>query len=101
MPRTYNPQHGYIYEDRAGKTFHIRFYVHGSGKRRQRSAKLCDKDSEHLTKDAPAVVALAEAFMVKINAANTESDRKAVHNCPLCGSKCPRTVEGKFVKKAA
>ena len=43
MPRTYNPQHGYIYEDRAGKTFHIRFYVHGSGKRRQRSAKLCDK----------------------------------------------------------
>jgi hypothetical protein len=47
-------QHGYVYEQ--GKAFHIRYYVHENGVRKQRSRKLCVKDDLHPSKDAPAVI---------------------------------------------
>jgi len=90
-------QHGYICEKNS--VFHIRYYVHENGKRRQRSAKLCNKDETHYAKDAPAVVKFAEDFMLKINQANNENDAAPGHKCPLCGNRCPRTIEGKFSKQ--
>ena len=99
--RTYEPQHGYVYEGPNGKSFHIRYYVHEGGKRKQRSAKLCSKDIEHSSKDAPYVIALAEAFILQINQANAVNDAQPSHVCPICKNKCKRTIQGKFTKKAA
>jgi hypothetical protein len=80
---------------------HIRFYVHEAGVRKQRSSKLCNKDSNHPSVDAPSVIALAESFIAKINQANAANDTQPGHNCPVCGKRCPRTIEGKFAKKEA
>jgi hypothetical protein len=91
-------QHGYVFEGRNGKVFHIRFYAHENGKRKQRSAKLCPKDDLHSSKDAPAVLTLAESFMLKINQANTINDVAPGHNCPICGHRCKRTITGTFAK---
>jgi hypothetical protein len=95
--RTYKPQVGYVYEGRDGKAFHIRYYTHDAGVRKQRSVKLCAKDDLHPSKDAPAVVALAEAFISKINTANGEVSPG--HNCTICGHRCPRTLRGTFAPK--
>ncbi len=88
-----------MYLGRDGKSFHIRFNVHENGVRKQRSAKLCTKDSNHPSKDAPAVVALAEAFMLKINEANGLNDDQPGHCCPICKHRCPRTIEQKFAQQ--
>ena len=92
-------QHGYIYEGRDGKSFHIRFYVYENGHRKQRSRKLCAKDDVNHSVDAPSVLSLAEVFILKINTANALNDAAPGHNCPLCGNRCPRTIGGKFTKK--
>ena len=91
-------QHGYIFEMHGA--FHIRYYIHSDGLRKQRSRKLCVKDDLHSSKDAPAVVALAEEFMLRIVAANVVNDQQIGHNCPVCGNRCKRTVEQKFAPKA-
>jgi hypothetical protein len=92
-------QVGYVFEGSSEKAFHIRFYAHENGVRKQRSAKLCNKDSEHPSKDSPAVVKLAADFILKINEANGLNDAVPGHNCPVCGKRCPRTIEGKFAKR--
>ena len=90
-------QRGYVYL--SGEAFHIRFNVHENGKRKQRSRKLCVKDELHPSKDAPAVVALAEDFMLRINTANAFNDETPFHDCPVCGNRCKRTIEQKFAKQ--
>jgi len=92
-------QHGYIYLGADGKAFHIRYYVHQNGVRKQRSRKLCVKDDAHPSNDAPAVIALAEEFMATINAANAANDTQRGHSCPICGNRCKRTIEQKFAPK--
>jgi hypothetical protein len=92
-------QHGYVYLGADGKPFHIRYYVHENGIRKQRSRKLCLKDDLHPSKDAPAVVKLAEEFMETINLANVFNDAQPGHNCPICGNRCKRTIEQKFAEK--
>jgi hypothetical protein len=91
-------QAGYVFESNG--SLHIRFYVHENGKRRQRSVKLCIIDSDHPSPDAPSVIALAEAFMLKINEANSINDLVLGHNCPICGYRCRHTIQGRFAKKA-
>jgi hypothetical protein len=91
------PQHGYIFESHGA--FHIRYYVHSAGKRKQRSSKLCVKNDLHPSKDSPAVIALAEAFIVNINTANIANDMQPFHNCTICGNRCRRTIEGTFAPK--
>lgn len=93
-PRT---QRGYIFE--ANGAWHLRFNVHENGKRKQRSAKLCGKDDLHPSKDASSVVALADAFILKINQANAVNDAQPGHNCPVCGNRCTRTIKGTFASK--
>jgi hypothetical protein len=92
-------QVGYVYEGGDGKAFHIRFYAHEGGKRKQRSVKLCNKDSEHSSKDAPSVVALAEAFIATINTANAVNDLKPSHSCPICGTRCKKNLKGRFTPR--
>ena len=43
-------QHGHVFERHGA--FHIRYYVHENGVRKQRSQKLCVKDTDHPMKDA-------------------------------------------------
>jgi hypothetical protein len=93
-PRT---QRGYIREENGA--FHVRYYVHENGVRRQRSHRLCVKDELNATKQSPSVVALCEDFMLKINLANTFNDEAPGHNCPVCGNRCKRTIEQKFAPK--
>jgi hypothetical protein len=90
-------QKGYVFL--SGNAFHVRFYVHENGVRKQRSRKLCVKDDLHSSKDAPAVMTLAEDFMLKINLANTFNDETPFHNCPVCGNRCKRTIEQKFASQ--
>jgi len=90
-------QRGYVFL--SGKAFHIRYYVHEKGVRKQRSRKLCPKNEQHFSKEAPSVVALAETFMATINAANAANDNRAGHNCPICGNRCKRTIEQKFASQ--
>ncbi len=92
-------QHGYIRLGANGKAFHIRYYAWENGKRKQRSHRLCAKDELHPSKEAPAVIALAEDFIAKINVANAANDDRAGHNCPLCGNRCKRTITQKFAPK--
>ena len=96
-PRT---QTGHVYLGADEKSFHIRFYAHENGVRKQKSHKLCSKDDLHPSQESPSVIALAEAFMLKINQANTANDAQPGHNCPLCGNRCPRTIEQKFAKRS-
>src|SRR5947207_5370316 len=91
-------QRGYIFESHGA--FHIRYYIHSDGLRKQRSRKLCVKDDLHPSKTAPTVVALAEEFMLRIIAANVVNDQKIGHDCPICGNRCRRTIEQKFAPKA-
>ena len=93
-PRT---QHGYIFEHNG--SFHIRYYVHENGVRKRRCRKLCLKDDLHPTKEAEAVVALAERFIAIINTANAANDCQGRHNCPICGNRCRRTIQQKFAPK--
>lgn len=90
-------QHGHVYERHGA--FHIRYYVHENGVRKHRSQKICSKNVLHPSKDAPAVVALAESFILKINTANAANDAQPGHNCPICGNRCKRTIEQKFAPK--
>jgi len=90
-------QHGYIYE--RNKAFHVRFYVHEGGVRKQRSYRLCSKDEQHPSKDSPAVIALAEDFMLRINTANTFNDGQPGHNCPICGNRCKRNIKQQFTSQ--
>ena len=90
-------QHGHVYERH--NSFHIRYYVHENGVRKQCSRKLCLKDDLHHSKDAPAVLTLAEKFIVTINGANTANDVRPGHNCPICGNRCKRTIEQKFAPR--
>ena len=92
MPR--KPQQGNIFESHGA--FHVRYYVRENGRLKRRSYKLCVKDDLHPSTKAPAVVALAESFILKINQANVANNAQAGHNCPLCGGRCTRTLEGKF-----
>jgi hypothetical protein len=90
-------QAGYIFE--SGNAWHLRFNVHENGKRRQRSVKLCGKDSEHPSKDSMGVRQLAADLIGKINAANAVNDSAPGHSCPVCGNRCKRTIQGKFAPK--
>ena len=90
-------QTGHVYERHGA--FHIRFYVHENGKRKQRSHKLCAKDADHPSKASHSVLTLAEDFILKINLANTFNDAQPGHNCPVCGNRCKRTIEGTFAPK--
>ena len=90
-------QRGYVFLH--GEGFHIRYYVHENGVRKQRSRKLFVKYDRHFSKEAPSVVALAETFIATINAANADNDNRAGHNCPICGNRCKRTIEQKFASK--
>lgn len=93
-PRT---QKGYVFE--ANNAWHLRFYVHENGVSKQRSRVLCPKDDSHTSAEAPSVVALAEAFVAKINEANGINDAQQGHSCPVCGNRCKRTIEQKFAPK--
>jgi hypothetical protein len=93
-PRT---QRGYIFE--ANSAWHIRYYVHEDGTRKQRSEKLCNKDSEHPLKDSHSVQLLAANFIRSINAANAENDTTPSHRCPVCKQRCRRTIKGTFARK--
>ena len=90
-------QIGHVYE-RSG-AFHLRYNVHENGVRKQKSRKLCDKTDSTPSKDAHSVLKLAEDFMLTINAANALNDSFKGHNCPICGNRCPRNIQGKFTKK--
>src|ERR1700722_19833303 len=90
-------QRGYIFE--RNNAFHVRYYAHENGVRRQRSRQLCRKDEQNCSKEAPSVVKLAEEFMLKINLANTFNDEQPGHNCPICGNRCKRTIEQKFASQ--
>jgi hypothetical protein len=90
-PRT---QVGYIFETHG--SWHIRFYVHENGVRKHRSQKLCVKDDLHSSKVSPAVLKLAEKFMLRINTANAFNNTERGHNCPVCGNRCRRTIEQQF-----
>ena len=90
-------QLGYIFE--ANNAWHLRFYAHEGGKRRQRSVRLCGKDEQHPSKDAMGVQQLAADFMLSINQANAVNDSTTGHRCPLCNNRCRRTIEGKFAPK--
>jgi hypothetical protein len=95
-PRT---QNGYVFAGADGKAFHIGFYCHENGVRKQRSRKLCNKDSNHPSPEAPSVIALAEAFIKSINEANSINDAQQGHGCPICKHRCPRTLKGTFAAK--
>ena len=97
--RTYDPQVGYIYE--ANNGWHLRYYVHEGGVRKQRSSKLCAKDDLHQSKTDHSVLKLAEDFMLKINQANAVNDSQPFHHCVICGYRCRRTIQGKFAPKGA
>ncbi len=56
-------QRGYIYDRNCA--FHVRYYAHEGGVRKQRSYRLCSMDQDHPSKDAPAVIKLAEDFMLR------------------------------------
>src|SRR6185437_15865775 len=92
------PQHGYIFEMHGA--WHVRYYVHSDGNRKQKSRKLCVKDDAHPSKDSPAVLKLAEEFIFKINAANVVNDAQPGHRCTICGQRCKRTITGTFAPKA-
>jgi hypothetical protein len=90
-------QKGHLYA--RNNSFHVRYYVHENGVRKQRSHRLCAIDEQHPSKDAPSVVQLAEEFMLKINLANTFNDEQPGHNCPVCGNRCKRNLRGQFASK--
>jgi hypothetical protein len=90
-------QKGYVFE--RNNAFHVRYYAHEDGVRKQRSYRLCALDEQHPSKDSPSVVALVEDFMLKINLANTFNDGQPGHNCPVCGNRCKRTIEQKFASQ--
>lgn len=95
--RTYLPQTGYIFE--ANNAWHIRFYLYTEkGKRIQRSRKLCDKSESTPSKDSFEVQRLAAELMKGVNDAVASERSGGGHWCPVCGGRCPRTVEGKFTK---
>jgi hypothetical protein len=77
-------QVGYVYE--ANDVWHLRFYTHSDGVRKQRSRKLCAKSVEYPSKES--VRPLADAFIATINAANAVNDLQPSHSCPVCGSRC-------------
>jgi hypothetical protein len=85
-------QRGNLFE--RNNAFHLRFYVGASGARKLRSKKLCDKDELHFSKEAPAVVALAEAVIAAVN-----SDNQSTHRCPICSGVCKRTIKGQFASQ--
>ncbi len=97
--RIYEQQHGYVFEGQRGNGIHIRFYVHENGHRKQRSRKLCNKNADTPSVDAPSVMALAEQFIARINIANAANDTQPSHRCPLCGYRCRRTITGRFAKQ--
>jgi hypothetical protein len=86
-------QNGHVFEH--NNAFHVRFYIHENGKRKQKSRKLCNKDAEHPTKTSHSVLTLAEHWMLQINLANTFNDEQPFHLC-ICGQRCSRTLEGTF-----
>jgi hypothetical protein len=90
-------QAGYIYERNAA--WHLRYNAHEAGVRKQRSRKLCAKDDLNPSKTSQAVLKRAEDLMLKINTANAVNDAASGHNCPLCGNRCKRTLQGKFTKQ--
>ena len=90
-------QRGYVYS--SGGAWHVRYYAHENSVRKQRSHRLCTIDEQHSLKDSPSVMKLAEDFMLRTNAANAFNDGQAGHNCPICGSRCKRTIEQKFAPK--
>ncbi len=87
-------QRGYVFE--RNNAFHIRYYAHENGVRKQRSRKLCVKDDLHPHEFAPSVMALAETFMHAINEANLINDSQPFHCCTICGNRCKRTLRGTF-----
>lgn len=89
-------QRGYLFA-RNG-SWNIRFYVHSDGVRKQRSQMLCPVDAEHSTKNAPALLKVADAFMNCINASNAVNNTQPHHVCPICKNRCPRTIRGTFTK---
>ncbi len=90
-------QAGYIFERH--NAFHVRYYAHENGVRKQRCRKLCVKDADHPSKTSQSVLTLAEDFMLRINTANTFNDGQPGHNCPICGNRCKRTVEQKYAPR--
>ena len=88
-------QVGYVFEK--SNAFHVRYYVYLNGKRKQRSAKLCDKDEGHPNKEALSVVELAQALIGKVNEANVINSKQKTHCCPICGNQC--RYKGKFTKQ--
>lgn len=94
------PQSGYIFE--ANNAWHIRFYKHSvNGKRTAKSQKLCNKTADTPSKDSLRVQELAANFMRGVNEANASERNGKGHCCPLCGTRCRRTTEGKFIAKEA
>lgn len=92
------PQKGYLFE--ANGAWHIRFYLCSvKGKRIQRSHKLCDKSEDTPSKDSPVLLQLAANFMQGVNAAAASERNGEGHKCPLCLTRCNRTVEGKFTRR--
>lgn len=93
-------QNGSVYLGQDGKAWHIRFYLYSqSGKRTQRSHKLCDKTASTPSKDSPAVQQLAAEFMRGVNEAVASEQNGNGHHCPVCGNRCSRTIQGKFANK--
>jgi hypothetical protein len=94
-----NPQVqvGHIYEKHGA--FHVRFYVHSEGMRKQRSRLLCIKTESTPSKDSPEVLTLAAQLMAQINEANAVNNSQSHHVCPICRNRCPRNISGKFTKK--
>lgn len=93
-PRT---QRGQVYLERNGESWSVRFYVHEGGVSKRKAHKLCEKSVEYPSKES--VRPLADAYMATINTANAVNDAAPGHNCPVCGNRCPRTIEGKFAKQ--
>lgn len=93
-------QNGYVYLGSEGNSWHCRFYLYTEkGKRIQRSHKLCEKTENTPSKDSPVVQQLREELMRGVNAAVACERNGKGHWCPVCGNRCPRTIEGKFAKK--
>jgi|SRR5262252_3539191 len=90
-------QRGSIFEHNG--SWHIRYYVHEDGVHKRHSRKLCDMTESAPSKDCATVVRHAERFMTMINEANALNDAVPGHNCPICGHRCPRTLEWKFAKR--
>lgn len=89
-----NVQRGYIFERHGA--WHLRFTVYEDSRRVVKSHRLCAVDAEHPSKES--VRPLADGLMEKVVEGNKAVGERG-HKCPICGNRCARNTQGKFVPR--